>query len=147
MIPLSCETGCNEAIPYLDFIIATYHHPMAEKYIFIHGHDTAWHCRPNSSCNLDHVYNSSYLRNTRYGGLCSLPWNSKTPPEPIFHSLYDFIYQGTTMPSRKVWMTTGIYPCCAQFFVESRLIRNRPLSDYIHIRDKLIEWSSNTRST
>ena len=34
---------CHEAVPMLNFLIANYESPLAKKYIFIHGHEFAWH--------------------------------------------------------------------------------------------------------
>jgi hypothetical protein len=138
---------CNEAVPDLNFIIDHYDAPLADKYIFAHGHDRAWHYHGDFFDALHKLLNSTYFRNLSYGGVFGGDYATGAwgPGEAEWAGpLYQFVFGGTSMPSEPIeWPNQR--PCCSTFWVNSELVRNRKKEDYIHIRDRLREWSRTHR--
>jgi hypothetical protein len=134
---------CNEAVPYLNFIIENYERPIAKKYIFAHGHDTSWHYQGDFFDALESLLNSTYFRKMKYGGVFrgnyfTGPWGENE--EKWARPLYKFIFKNTSMPKEPV-VERNQRPCCATFWLNSELVWSREKSEYVEMRDRLREWS------
>lgn len=134
---------CNEAVPYLNFIIDHYDKPLADKYIFAHGHDNSWHYQGDFFDALENLLNSTYFRKMSYGGVFrgyyfKGAWGDKE--DWWARPLYRFIFKNTSMPADPIERNNQ-RPCCATFWLNSDLIKNRKKSEYIEMRNKLREWS------
>jgi hypothetical protein len=138
---------CNEAVPYLNFIIDRYDDRLADKYIFAHGHDTAWHYQGDFFDALGNLLRSTYFRKMKYSGVFrgnyyTGPWSNGE--ESWARPLYKYVFGGTSMP-RDPAVTGNQRPCCATFWLNVELIRNRKKEEYMHMRDRLRQWSSENR--
>ena len=134
---------CNEAVPYLNFVIDNYDTPLADKYIFAHGHDTSWHYQGDFFDALESLLDSAYFRKMKYGGVfrgqyASGAWGENE--EWWARPLYKYVFANTSMPPEPV-EEHNQRPCCATFWLNSELVRNRKKEEYIEMRDKLRQWS------
>jgi hypothetical protein len=134
---------CNEAVPCLSFIIDHYDHPLADKYIFAHGHDTSWHYQGNFWDALDSLLNSTYFRKMKYGGVFrgnyfTGPWGNNE--EWWARPLHEFVFARTSMPPEPI-EDRNQRPCCATFWLNSELVWSRKKEEYIVMRKRLREWS------
>jgi hypothetical protein len=147
-IGLECDNAsrfwdCNEAVPYLNFIISHYDRPIADKYIFAHGHDTSWHYQGNFWDALDSLLTSTYFRKLKYGGVFrgnyfTGPWGEDEASWA--RPLHEFVFAGTSMPPKPI-EENNQRPCCATFWLNSELVWSRKKEEYIVMRDRLREWS------
>jgi hypothetical protein len=133
---------CAEGGIFLDFVIETYDHPLADRYVFAHGHDYAWHYDPAFCDAFGRVYGSDYWKNNRFGAIYlkyrkSVRW----PPEEDLwaHPMYHEFFDGTSMPKEFPVNTSS--PCCSTFFVDTEAILMRPLEDYLLIRQRMRHWA------
>lgn len=134
---------CHEAVPMLDFLINNYEKPLAHKYIFIHGHDRAWHHPTSIFTQLRYLINSSYFQNQEFGGIYNQFYARGCwgPKEAHWAGpLYEYLFRDTSMPQEQNCKENQ-RPCCATFFMSSSLTQTRPKSEYILIRDRLRQWS------
>jgi hypothetical protein len=134
---------CHEAVPYLNFIIENYDKPLADKYIFAHGHEEAWHYQGNFFEALDSLLKSTYFRKMKYGGVFRGTYATGAwgPGEGRWaKGLYRWIFNGTTMPPEPI-ETGNQRPCCATFWLNQELIKNRKVEEYVRVRDGLRDWS------
>lgn len=132
---------CCESKAYLDFIINTYDNPLADIYIFMHGHNAAWHFINPLTSTLEKLINSEYI-NEHFGGY-QCYWNYgptvKTNEQPT-NDLMKLLFKNTNIETDN--FGNWSYPCCSTFFVHSDQIRRRPKSEYIQMVENLREWSS-----
>ena len=146
-LPCSLETNpvdCREAVPMLNFMIATYDHPLADKYVFLHGHENSWHYRPNIFEQTHKLLNTSYFWNEDFGGVYRRFYTVGPQSfEPWAWPIYSYVFDNTTMApdTANRRPAKNHHPCCATFFTKSSLIQRRPKSDYIRIVERLREWS------
>ena len=146
-LPCSLETNpvdCHEAVPMLNFMIATYDHPLADKYVFLHGHENSWHYRPNIFEQTHKLLNTSYFWNEDFGGVYRRFYTVGPQSfEPWAWPIYSYVFDNTTMApdTANRRPAKNHHPCCATFFTKSSLIQRRPKSDYIRIVERLREWS------
>ena len=134
---------CNEAVPYLNFVIDNYDKPLADKYIFAHGHDTSWHYQGDFFDALESLLSSAYFRKMQYGGVFrgyyyTGAWGDGE--EWWARPLYKYVFGKTSMPKEPVEINNQ-RPCCATFWLNSELVRNRKKEEYIEMRDRLRQWS------
>lgn len=146
---LTNQYDCNEAVPYLNFMIHQYYHPLARVYFFSHGHEFSWHLDRSILTTINRYVHSKctdslfpfggFSRNFLYNREIS---KGRLPGEPphVYDDLAYNIFKNTSIPQKQI-IKNNVYPCCSTFYVGSNMIRNRPLSDYIQIRDHLREWS------
>lgn len=89
---------CVEMRSYLDFIIANYDNPLAEIYIFMHGHNKAWHYINPQKRTMEKLLNSNYIKEENFGGY-QCYWNNK--PTMIFDrhltQLFNFLFKNTNV--------------------------------------------------
>lgn len=146
--PVTNAVDCNEAVPYLNFVIDHYDDPSTDKWIFIHGHHRAWHYQSEILRSVDVLVKSRYFKTHSYGGVFAgvyskgawADYNNGWAPE-----LYDYIFQGTSMPPAPVDKTI-VRPCCGTFWVDRERVRGRPRSDYVLMRDRLRMWSKENKN-
>ena len=141
--PETNAIDCHEAVPMLNFLIANYEAPLAQKYVFIHGHEFAWHHTGGVSRRLAHLINTPYFRQEEFGGLfekfyAKTAWGARE--ESWVLPLYKYLYAGTSMPPEPS-QTGNQHPCCATFFMNASLTRTRSKQELIHVRDRLRQWS------
>ena len=68
---------CHESVPYLNFIIDHYDKPAAKRYVFMHGHEEAWHLSGgNSYFALYLLFGLEYFWSAPYGGFCGVQGRS-----------------------------------------------------------------------
>jgi hypothetical protein len=133
---------CQEAGTMIDFAIEQYYRPFAKRYVFAHAHDWSWHYQPDFWTAFDHVYGKEYWKTHRFGAIYShywhvIPW---PPDEEVWAiALYHEIFAGTSMPPEPIRNTSRM--CCSTFFVDSELIRNRPVDEYLLIRRRIRNWT------
>lgn len=142
-------------MPYLTYIIENYHN-LPSIMAFIHSHEDgyprAWHNdAPNYSnvaslqkLRLDYVQSNGYvnLRCNHVPGCPAELQPFRDPPEKdnpdrqtenLLPGVWDSLFPGVELPH-----VIGV-PCCAQFAVSGDRARERPLEDYVRIRDWLVE--------
>jgi hypothetical protein len=134
---------CNEAVPYLNFVIDHYDERLADKYIFAHGHDTSWHYQGDFFDALESLLTSTYFRKMKYGGVFrgnyfKGAWGVNE--EKWARPLHKFVFAGTSMPPEPIEVRNQ-RPCCATFWLNAELIHSRKRHEYIIMRDRLREWS------
>jgi hypothetical protein len=121
-------------------MITHYDAPLARRYIFIHGHETAWHYDWPVSTQIPCIMETSFWHTNQYGGVFPVysgAWSPRT--KGWGHNLYSYVFRGTSMPPKP--LQYGWWPCCATFWVDSALIRTRTKAEYILVRKRLIQWS------
>lgn len=147
---------CREAIPMFDFLIEYYGKFKADKIIFIHGHERAWHYKRSVINVINTITKTEKFWNNEYGGLYKIRWHSNSvftsncTQGLVYQQMYKEIYGDTSInqyfPGYKVE-----FPCCSTFYISTELIMKNPLSLYITVRDRLINWSktriANNQST
>jgi hypothetical protein len=134
---------CHEAVPYLNFVIDNYDSNLADKYIFVHGHDRAWHYQGSVLTAIGTLINTRYFRNQNFGGLFKAEYAGGACGEGESGwagPLYRFLFANTSMPTQMV-TESNQRPCCGTFWMNSELVRTRPKEEYVLIRDRLREWS------
>ena len=141
--PETNAIDCHEAVPMLTFLIENYDAPLAEKYVFIHGHEFAWHHTGSVSRRLASLINTRYFKQEDFGGLfekfyAKTAWGAKEDSWVL--PLYKYLYEGTSMPHEPA-RTGNQHPCCATFFMNASLTRTRSRQELIHIRNRLRQWS------
>jgi hypothetical protein len=136
--PETNSIDCNEAVPMLNFLIDHYDDPLARKYIFLHGHERSWHYFRPVFDQVHNVIGLDYFRKNEYGAM--FPVYITGPGSVMSESMYTSIYANTTMPARPI-IKDNFYPCCATFFIDSRLVRTRPKFEYELVRARLRQWS------
>jgi hypothetical protein len=140
------KLDCHEAVGYLTFLINHYEQPLAEKYLFVHGHDTAWHEPENVFDVLPRLLKSEYFANYTYGAIYPNVFGDRAFGRPTerrrswAEPLYRYLFANTSMPELPIDKGNR-RPCCATFFMSSELVWTRKKKEYILIRDRLREWS------
>jgi hypothetical protein len=137
---------CHEAVPYLNFIIDNYNRPLADKYIFAHGHETAWYFTGNFFEALETLLRLTYFRKLTYGGVFRQAYRTGAWGDEEEHWVRPlYSQQQTTMPATLIERGTH-HPCCGTFWLNTKLIHNRKMREYIAVRDALREWSRENRN-
>ena len=146
-LPCSLDTNlldCREGVPMLNFMIETYDHPLAERYVFLHGHENAWHYKPGIFQQMEQLMQTDYFWNEEFGGLYKR-FYTVGPQwfEKWAWPIYAYVFANTTMgpDTANKRPEKNHHPCCASFFTKTSLLHKRPKSDYIRIRDRLRDWS------
>ena len=159
----------NEAMTYLTYIIDHYLQPMPSIVAFLHSHERgfyrAWHVDTPLHDNVDSLQNLQldYISTTGYANLrCNTNPGCKNTFKNNSHvteAVWWEIFANTTTPffnpdsagpaaslvlSSEFSMGSGggmpIWsPCCAQFAVSNQQIYQRPLDDYVKIRQWLLD--------
>nr|POE71920.1 hypothetical protein CFP56_11796 [Quercus suber] len=158
--PTGYQTRINkgrEALPYLTFIIDSYE-ALPDVMAFVHphrsGYPAAWH---NDVAGYDAVtmLNQLQLPFIERNGYANLRcnWNPGCPDEvrpwrepadltkrqehafPYFYSLFF----NRTLEQAREEVEVVATPCCAQFAVARKQVRERSKSEYERIRDLIIE--------
>jgi hypothetical protein len=128
----------------LSFVIDYYDQPLADKYIFVHAHDRSWHYDTDLFTAIARLRKSRYFLTNSYGGVFRNHWGIGAWGRRLHgvwaRGLYAEIFGNTTMPRRPIWAHNQ-YPCCATFFMNSRLVKTRQKSEYILLRWRLRQWS------
>lgn len=140
-IPETNRFDCCESVPMLNFIIANYETPLADKYVFIHGHEESWHYKPPLYTQLQKIMATSYFDTEDYGGIYGEYFTPGPRPggeQSWALPIYKYIFANTSMAHDA---RVGASPCCGTFFMKSSLIHTRAKSEYIIIRDNLRRWS------
>jgi hypothetical protein len=147
-IGLECSNStrfidCNEAVPYLNFVIDNYEKTLADKYIFAHGHDTSWHYQGDFFEALESLLTATYFRKLQYGGVFrgnyyTGAWGENEARWAL--PLYKFVFGNTSMPASPE-EDKNQRPCCATFWLNSELIYSRKKQEYIEMRERLRLWS------
>ncbi|RMJ26586.1 hypothetical protein PHISP_02518 [Aspergillus sp. HF37] len=144
----------NEAMVYLTYLIDRYSN-LPEVAVFLHDARFQWHNdNPSNDAvisvndlNLDFVKSTGYanlrctwvvgcpseLEPARY--LRERPDDTDHPTAMEFPGRFMELFPGVTVPH-----VVGI-PCCSQFAVSRKRIRDRPIEDYIRYRDWLLNTS------
>lgn len=133
---------CGESKAYLDFIVETYDKPLAEIYIFMHGHNKAWHFINPLSRTMNKLIKSSYINEENYGGY-QCYWNygpTVITDEKPANDLIKLLFKDTNVEIDN--FGNWSYPCCGTFFVHTDQIRRRPKLEYIHMVENLNEWTN-----
>jgi hypothetical protein len=148
-VGLECDdatraSDCNEAVPFLNFLIRHYDAALAERYLFAHGHNRAWHYQGDFFAALETLRASRYWRRNDYGGLfrgwyAGGAWGADERwwAEP----LYRFVFANTSLPAEPI-DRGNFRPCCSTFWFKAALVRGRPKDEYVAIRDRLRAWSA-----
>lgn len=142
--PRTKRIDCKEAVPLLNFLIDTYDAPLAKRYVFAHGHDFSWHYRVRFFDALNIILKSEYYKTRNFGGIYGLFFHNRScgPGEEGWaDDLYRWIYKGTSMPEDPI-MYNNLRPCCSTFWLDSKLIHTRQKWEYVLIRDRLRQWST-----
>lgn len=133
------EIQCAEAGPYINFIIDNYDNPIADYFFFGHGHETAWHYINPYYDKLRDVLDSKEYLIEDYGGIECVYNTCPTINSPRFYSIYNSLFINTTMENNL--FSDWQYPCCGTFFMNSKLIKTRPKSDYIQLYNRMMKWN------
>lgn len=148
VMKLSCdqekkEYQCKESGPYIKFIIDNYDIPLAEIYLFIHGHSKSWHYIQPIERMIGELYksNNDYLSKELFGGI-ECVWNyCPTLSGNVLSSIFVDLFKNTSIPSEIP--NKFSYPCCSSFFVSSNSLRIRSKDEYIALLDNMEKWSIN----
>jgi hypothetical protein len=137
------ELGCyDESYGYLSFIINNYK-TLRGKYIFLHGHNTAWHYDTPAHYQLKKLLKTSYFITNPFGGVYCITNTVFTLGQ---HSgsmgkskewYWDKMFLGTRLRIPRMFR----YPCCGTFFVEASHITQHSVKFYKKIRDNLSNFS------
>lgn len=141
--PVTNKIDCNEAVPILNFLLTTYDKPLAEKYVFLHAHEEAWHYNRDIFSQLPLLLSSNYFRSRSFGGVFGRYFSDDAwgPGEEEWaRPLYHFLFNGTSMPTEPI-RKKNQRPCCSTFFMNSELVRTRQKWEYRQIIDRLRAWS------
>jgi hypothetical protein len=137
------HVDCFEATPYLNFLIDYYDEQLADRYFFAHAHDRCWHFRGSFFDQLEQVQKTPYYMNGTFGGLLNARWEGGAcggGALPTMTPIYDYVYNGTTMPQHPV-VHNNHRPCCATFWMKAELVRMRKKEELIGIRDRYRKWA------
>lgn len=133
----------HEAGIYLNYIINNYDNPSADVYLFMHGHNTAWHHINPLRETLLHLYLSKYLKDELFGGY-QCYWNF----EPTFKTsnnytidMFNSIFHNTSIST--IPPNEFSYPCCGTFWVKTSQIKKRQKEDYVKMLYNMEEWGRN----
>ena len=135
---------CSEAGAYLRFILQQYDHPVAENYLFIHGHNTSWHQNGGVNEMIKRILrnpNHSFYRNVDFCEPDIRFWLHKRMLDLEYHFWYDEIYQNLPGMDKNFKMQEQEYSCCAQFMVKKSAILRRPKEHYRMVFHNMITWS------
>ena len=152
----------HEAMIYLTYIIDHYD-TLPDVVLFMHPHKTTWHNNIlldiSSAITIKLLSDAHVTRQGYFNTRCHLDpgcpswlhvdqprWKHDLhhkPEEPaltsqVFHELF-----GLQTPIPKAISQ----PCCAQFAVSGQRIRQRPLEDYVHYRDWLLNTALDDRTS
>ena len=143
----------NEAGPMLRFLIQIYDHPMADKYIFIHGHETSNHYPKSISKTIKELTKTDHFKKNDFGGLFPShkqklyghfnPFKDTISIRIGHVKLHDYIFE--ILPSYFEQFenySQWNFPCCSSFFISHSLIRKTPLATYTTILKNLHIFSS-----
>ena len=143
----------HEAMAYLTYIIENFN-SLPSTMAFIHPHRSsflsAWHTDTPLHSNIDSLNSLSlpFVQKNGYANLrCN--WNPGCLPSHrknahVTPTVWRDIFSGTstgdstglTAPPAEVGAA-----CCAQFAVSAKRVRERPLKDYEHFRQWIVETS------
>lgn len=132
---------CKETGPYLKFIIDNYDIPLAEIYIFVHGHIKSWHYIQPIERMIGELLNSydNYLSKEDYGGI-ECVWNyCPTLTGNVVNNIFIDLFSNTSIPSKVP--SAFSYPCCSSFFVNSKSLKIRSKDEYITLLNNMERWS------
>jgi len=126
-----------EASSYLCWINDNYDR-LPEHTIFLHGHETAWHCRESMASVVNNlVFRLPYENLNDFG-----PGNMPPPTEehagkPVYLSSFERMSEimGESIDASRV-----VFCCCSQFYVHRNSIRRHSKQVY----SELIEWLMTT---
>ena len=147
------ETGnydCREGSLYLTFIINHYDDPVADYYIFAHGHEVSWHyLEPLSSVIRKVIQHPENFEKP----MCGL-YNFLVQRHLGFGNPYAEIYSHTFKKLKSYFYPSIDYstdvvmefPCCSTFLVRVSEIQKRPKEDYIMIRRNLRKFAYNAKN-
>ncbi|KAL0256163.1 hypothetical protein SLS55_008555 [Diplodia seriata] len=142
----------REATPYLTYIIEHYH-DLPKTLLFLHSHESGypggWHTDTPAhsnvwsveNLNLDYVHQAGYV-NLRCTHIPGCPDEIQPFRDPFDASRAKEIH----MPA--AWQALFGNPdvphvigaaCCAQFAVSRDRVLKRPLDDYVHFRDWVLD--------
>lgn len=133
---------CREAVPYLNFIIDNYDNPLADKFIFVHGHETAWHYNTSVFEVVNKTIKTKEFQRNNYGGLYKRLWHNFVPwvRNKRYADIYPIFYGNMSMAPYQYLARTS-FPCCASFYVNSSNFKIRPKWEFITLRNRLTSWS------
>ena len=146
----------REAMVYLTHIIDTYHDDDAPPYVvFVHASRFAWHNDDPDydavptlrNLQLNHVREEGYvnlrcvwavgcpaeIRPYQDEGLGSAEKERVPTAKRVYKAAWGELMHGEPAPE------VVAVSCCSQFAVTREMIRSRPLADYVHFRDWLLE--------
>ncbi|EAW14931.1 DUF3431 domain-containing protein [Aspergillus clavatus NRRL 1] len=153
--PKVAKNKGHEANVYLQYIIDNYH-KLPETVVFLHSHLRAWHNEFVDQSNVESVrmMNVDVVRRNGYVNLrCNWypgcpdevrpfrePRDEGRQPEHAFPEAWNYFFNGTDVPE------VIAAPCCAQFAVSRKQIRERELDDYVRYHQWVMEteWPDET---
>ena len=109
----------------------------------MHSHTTSWH-QDYVGDGLNSIIQTDYFNKEQFGGLPNGRWK-RCCDDLEYAEIYNNVYNGTSM--KRIWIRFSQYPCCATFFVKTKLIRSRPREEYKIMRQNLIEWGKKNDPT
>ena len=133
---------CHEGIPYLKFIYENYDLPAAKKFIFIHGHNTSWHHPVSIYTVINNLLRTKQFYEMDYGSVNHFFYQTYVHWVKIekFRKMFLHVYHDT--PMMKFYNTSIVwFPCCATFFVDSKLFKTRSKEFYRELIHRYRDYS------
>lgn len=132
---------CHETGPYLKFLIDNYNKPLADIYVFMHGHLKSWHYPDLLQNSLYSLITSNYINQEIYGGYECM-WNNDFTMDiknNITIDMYKYFFINTSISINipNEWY----YPCCGSFFIHEKYIHYRSIDDYKTLYNRIQLWS------
>ena len=140
------DNDCYEAVPFLDFLIENYARDPADIVVFSHAHDTSWHYARPFWTEVSELVRSPFFELSDIGGVSETRW-ARGPRRyrgfdaTWYPELFSQVFRGTTMEKDLARTFDNSHPCCSSYFFKWPLVRTRPLSDYLLLRNNLVTWS------
>jgi hypothetical protein len=122
----------------LEFFMQVYDSRLAQKYIFIHGHERSWHHTRPVFEQIHELVSSTYFKQNQYGAV--FPFYNNGHGDMMNEEMYAAIYVNTSMPPKMI-DENNTRPCCATFFVDANLIHTRKKEEYVFLRERLRNYS------
>lgn len=137
---------CKEAFTMLDFIIEYYDNFSADKLIFIHGHEHAWHYKTSVVDAINRLIKTNSFISNDYGGIYRNGWHyhsvfTESNQDGLRHQeIFKEVFHDTTI--FKYFRGYNVsFPCCSTFYIDTALINYNPLSLYKLVRERLKNWT------
>jgi hypothetical protein len=111
---------------------------QSPKIHLIHAHEKSWHYHRSVFDQINDIKFSRYFQENKFGAI--FPFYIQGHGNVMDEGQYRYVYHGTSMPPHMI-DKTNFYPCCATFFMDSYLVRNRPKKEYRLIISRLRQWS------